>query len=43
VAALAEADRLRGAQPAPGAHVVVDLAQYVAATSTDRDAVGEQS
>src|SRR5674476_469873 len=37
-AALAEADRLRGARPAPGEHVVVDLTQYVAATTADRDA-----
>jgi len=42
-AALAEADRLRGARPAPGEHVVVDLAQYVAATTADRDATEEQS
>lgn len=42
-AALAEADRLRGARPAPGEHVVVDLTQYVAATTADRDATEEQS
>lgn len=31
VAALAEADRLRGRQSRPGDHVVVDLAPYIAA------------
>ena len=38
-AALAEADRLRGADPSPGQHVVVDLAQYAAASA----AAGEES
>ena len=42
-AALAEADRLRGADPSPGQHVVVDLAQYAAATAGVRKAAAEGS
>lgn len=41
--ALAEADRLRGADPSPGQHVVVDLAQYAAATAGVRKAAAEGS
>jgi len=40
-AALAEADRLRGADRSPGQQVVVDLAQYAAAAA--RAAAGEES
>ena len=41
--ALAVADRLRGADPSPGQHVVVDLAQYAAATAGVRKAAAEGS
>ena len=39
----AEAGRLRGADPSPGQHVVVDLAQYAAATAGVRKAAAEGS